>query len=59
MLHWGLKSLDELDIIEKAEKVAAAIIAVLINNFDFPKILLDPIKVEAFWASLDSSSKKL
>ena len=48
MLYRGLKSLDELDITEEAERVAIARITIPINNFDFPKILLNSIKVEAF-----------
>jgi hypothetical protein len=39
--------------------VATAKITVPISDFDFPEILLDPVEVEAFWASLDSGSKKL
>ena len=34
-------------------------VTVSTNNFNFSKILLDPVKAEAFWVSLDSSSKKL
>jgi hypothetical protein len=48
MLYRGLKSLDKLDVIEEAERVAAAKIIVLINVFNFSKILLDFIKAEAF-----------
>jgi hypothetical protein len=59
ILHRGLKSLDELDIVKEAERVAAAKITVSTNNFDFPEIPLDPIKAEAFWVSLDSGSEKL
>jgi hypothetical protein len=59
MLHRGLRTLDELDVIEEAERVAAAKIIVSTSDFDFPKIPLDPVEAEAFWASLDSSSKRL
>jgi hypothetical protein len=48
MLHRGLKSLNELDIIEEVERVAVAKITISISDFDFPKILLNPIKAEAF-----------
>ena len=48
MLYKGLKTLDKLDIIKEAERVAVAKASVSINNFNFPKILLDLIKVEAF-----------
>jgi hypothetical protein len=48
MLRRGLKSLDELDIAEEAERVVVAKITVSISDFDFPKILLDLIKAEAF-----------
>jgi hypothetical protein len=48
MLCRGLKSLNKLDIIEKAERVVIAKIIVSINNFNFPEILLDPVKAEAF-----------
>ena len=48
MLYSGLRTLNKLDIIEEAERVVIAKITVSINNFDFPKILLDPIEAEAF-----------
>jgi hypothetical protein len=48
MLYYGLKTLDELNIIEEAERVIAARLPLSINNFDFSKILLDSIKAEAF-----------
>jgi hypothetical protein len=48
MLYRGLKSLDELDIVKEAERVIIAKISVSINNFNFFKILLNPIKEAAF-----------
>jgi hypothetical protein len=48
MLYRGLKSLDELNIIEEAERVTIAKITIPISDFDFPEILLDPIKAKAF-----------
>ena len=48
MLHRGLKSLDELDIAEEAERVAMAKITVPISDFDFPEIPLNPVEAEAF-----------
>jgi hypothetical protein len=48
MLYYDLKTLNELNIIEEAEKMAVAKVFVLINNFNFPKILLNLIKIEAF-----------
>ena len=39
--------------------MAVAKIIVSISNFDFPKIPLDPIKAEAFQASLDFGNKRL
>ena len=48
ILYRGLRTLNKLDIREEVERVAIAKITILINNFDFPKILLDPIKAEAF-----------
>jgi len=59
MLRRGLKSLDELDAAEEAERVAAAKITVPTGDFDFPEIPLDPVEAEAFWASLDSGGEKL
>jgi hypothetical protein len=59
MLHRGLKSLDKLDIVEEAERVAIVKITISSNNFNFSEILLDPVKMEAFWASLDSGGEKL
>jgi hypothetical protein len=46
MLYKGLKSLNKLNIIKEVERVAIAKALVLTNNFNFPKILLNPI-VEA------------
>jgi hypothetical protein len=48
MLHRGLKSLDELDVVEEAERVVVAKITVSTSDFDFPEIPLNSIKVEAF-----------
>ena len=48
MLHRGLRTLDELDIIEEVERVAVAKITISTSDFDFPKILLDSIKAETF-----------
>jgi hypothetical protein len=48
MLYRGLRTLDELDIIEEAERVAMAKITVPISGFNFPEILLDLIEAEAF-----------
>jgi hypothetical protein len=48
MLYKGLKSLNELNIIKEAERVAMAKVFVSINNFNFPKILLNSIKEAAF-----------
>jgi hypothetical protein len=48
MLYRGLRTLNKLDIIEEAERVVIAKITISINNFNFPKILLDSIKAEAF-----------
>jgi hypothetical protein len=59
ILYRGLRTLNELDVVEEAERVAMAKIIVSISNFDFLEVLLDPIKAKAFWVSLDSSSKKL
>jgi hypothetical protein len=59
MLRRGLKSLDELDAVEEVERVVMAKIIIPISDFDFSEILLDSIKVEAFWVSLDSGGKRL
>ena len=48
MFKRGLKYLDELNIIEEAEKIIAAIISLSISDFDFPEIPLDLVKVAAF-----------
>jgi hypothetical protein len=48
MLYRGLRTLNELDVVEKIEKVAAAKITISISDFDFPKIPLNLIKAEAF-----------
>jgi hypothetical protein len=48
MLYRGLRTLNELDIVEEVERVAVAKITVSISDFDFPEILLDPVKAEAF-----------
>jgi hypothetical protein len=57
MLYKGLKSLDKLNTTEEAKRVAMAKVLVLINNFNFLKILLNPIVKAAFWASLNNASK--
>jgi hypothetical protein len=59
MLRRGLKSLDELDAAEEAEKVAAAAIPLPTGDFEFPEIPLDPVEAAAFWASLDTGGEKL
>jgi len=59
MLRRGLRTLDELDAAEEAERVATAKITVPTGDFDFPEIPLDPVEAEAFWASLDSGGEKL
>jgi hypothetical protein len=43
MLYKGFKSLNKLDIAEEAERVAIAKVLIPINNFNFFKILLNPI----------------
>jgi hypothetical protein len=48
MLYKGLRTLNKLDVVEEVKKVAIVKIIVSINNFDFSKILLDLVKVEAF-----------
>jgi hypothetical protein len=48
MLHKGLKSLNKLDIVKKAERLTIAKALAPINNFNFLKILLNPI-VEAIF----------
>jgi hypothetical protein len=48
MFYKGLKSLDKLDIIEEIERVAAAKVFISISDFNFLKILLNPIKKAAF-----------
>jgi hypothetical protein len=48
MLYRGLKSLNKLNAVEEVERVAIAKVLVPINNFNFPKILLNPIVKAAF-----------
>jgi hypothetical protein len=48
MLYRGLKSLNELNIIEEIERVAMAKITVSTSDFNFPEISLDPVEVKAF-----------
>jgi hypothetical protein len=43
MLYKGLKSLNKLNIVKEAERVIMAKVLVLINNFNFFKILLNLI----------------
>jgi hypothetical protein len=47
-LYKGLKSLNKLDIIEEAKGLAMAKALAFTNNFNFPKILLNPIIKAAF-----------
>jgi hypothetical protein len=48
MLYRGLRTLNELDVVEEVERVAAAKITVSTSDFNFPEIPLDPVEVEAF-----------
>jgi hypothetical protein len=48
MLYKGLKSLDKLNIVKEAKRVVIAKALILINNFNFPKIPLNPIVKAAF-----------
>jgi hypothetical protein len=48
MLYKGLKSLDKLNIVKEAERVVMAKALIPINNFNFFKILLNPIVKAAF-----------
>jgi hypothetical protein len=48
MLYKGLKTLDKLNIAEETERVVMAKIPILINNFNFLKILLNLIKEATF-----------
>jgi hypothetical protein len=48
ILYKSLKSLDKLNIVEKVKRLAIAKVLILINNFDFLKILLNSI-VEAIF----------
>jgi hypothetical protein len=48
MLYKGLKSLNKLNIVKEAKRVAMAKALVLINNFNFPKILLNLIVKATF-----------
>jgi hypothetical protein len=57
MLYKGLKSLNKLDIAKEVKRVVIAKVLVLINNFNFLKILLNPIIEATFWASLNNTSK--
>jgi hypothetical protein len=59
MLYRGLRTLNKLDIVEEAERVAVAKITIPISDFNFPEILLNLIKAKAFWASLDFDGEKL
>jgi hypothetical protein len=47
MLYKGLRTLNKLNAAEEVEKMAA-IITILISDFNFLKIPLNPIKAEAF-----------
>jgi hypothetical protein len=48
ILYKGLKSLNKLNIVKEAKRVVIAKALVLINNFNFLKILLNPIVKAAF-----------
>jgi hypothetical protein len=48
MLYRGLKSLNKLNIVKEVERLVIAKALVSISNFNFPKILLNPI-VEAIF----------
>jgi hypothetical protein len=48
MLKQGLRFLDELNTIEEAEKIVAAVIPLSIGDFEFPEIPLDPVEAAAF-----------
>jgi hypothetical protein len=48
MLYKGLKSLDKLNIVKKAKRVAIAKALILTNNFNFFKILLNLIVKATF-----------
>ena len=48
MLHQGLRTLNKLNVIKEAEKVAATKITIPISDFNFSKILLNPTKAKAF-----------
>jgi hypothetical protein len=48
MLYKGLKSLNKLNIIKEAKRVTIAKVLILINNFNFFKILLNLIIKAAF-----------
>jgi hypothetical protein len=57
MLYKGLKSLNKLDIVKEAKRLAMAKALAPINNFNFSKIPLNLIVKAAFWASLDNANK--
>jgi hypothetical protein len=48
MLYKGLKFLNKLDIVKEVERVVITKALVPINNFNFPKILLNLIVKAAF-----------
>jgi hypothetical protein len=48
MLYKGFKFLNKLDIVKKVKRVVIAKALVLINNFNFLKILLNSIIKAAF-----------
>jgi hypothetical protein len=48
MLYKGLKSLNKLNIVKEAKRVIVAKVLVFISNFNFLKILLNPIIEAAF-----------
>jgi hypothetical protein len=48
MLHKGLKSLNKLNAVKEVKRVVITKALVLINNFNFLKILLNPIVKATF-----------
>jgi hypothetical protein len=48
MLYKGLKSLNKLNIVKEVKRVVIAKALIPINNFNFPKILLNLIIKAAF-----------
>jgi hypothetical protein len=48
MLYKGLKSLNKLNAIKEVKRVVIAKVSILISDFNFPKIPLNPIVKAAF-----------